>query len=375
MKWKISLSLIAIVCISGCSEGTAEAQKNGAEQISLGDKLYHDKSLSQNRSMACATCHEVGNAMIDPRETSMTLGAALGDDGTSIGDRSAPTAAYASFAPKFHFDHNEGLFIGGQFLDGRAVDLKDQAKGPFLNPVEMNMPNEASVIERVRENPEYVTAFKRIYGEGIFNDTQKAYDALAETVAKFEKSSVFSPFDSKFDKAMKGAAVFSEEEKRGFDLFNGKAQCHLCHPADEPKALLTDYSYDNIGVPVNHALRNANGIGDAFVDNGLYDNPKVEDETLKGAFKVSTLRNIAVTGPYMHNGLFKDLKTVIHFYNTRDVIGAINPETGNPWEKGEVEVNKNRAELGDLGLSDAEENDLLAFLKTLTDEKYEYLIP
>ena len=198
---------------------------------------------------------------------------------------------------------------------------------------------------------------------------------MAEAIAQFEKSDTFSPFNSKYDKVLKGESTLSDAEKRGLALFNGKGECHACHPSSGKKALFTDFTFDNVGVPVNHALRAVNGWGEGHIDNGLYDNPEVDDESLKGAFKVSTLRNIAVTGPYMHNGVFKSLKTVVHFYNTRDVPGAINPDTGLPWEKGEVEGNKNVNELGNLKLTDAEENDLLAFLKTLTDEKYEHLIP
>lgn len=370
---KLLISTLTSLILIGC--GSTDTEGFGYDQIALGEQLFHDTILSQNKTMSCATCHVIDAAMIDPRETSNTLGASLGDDGFSIADRNAPTAAYASFAPAFHYNSNEGLFIGGQFLDGRAATLSEQAKGPFLNPVEMNMPDAASVIERVKENSIYVSAFKSIYGENIFDDTDKAYEALAQTIAKFEKSSTFSPFDSKYDRAQKGEDTLTEAEKRGLNLFNGKANCHACHPSEGEKALFTDFSYDNLGVPVNHALREANGKGSDFVDNGLYDNPLVKEVTLQGAFKVSTLRNIAVTGPYMHNGVFKDLKTVIHFYNTRDVTGAINPETGEVWEKGEVEVNKNIAELGNLGLSEEEENDLLAFLHTLTDAKYEHLVP
>ncbi len=359
----------------GCGGGSSSSESFGSNQVALGEKLYHDTNLSKNRTMSCATCHVIDSAFVDPRPTNLSLGASLGDDGVSIGDRNAPTVAYASFSPRFHFDTHEGLFIGGQFLDGRSADLTAQAKGPFLNPAEMNMPDAASVIERVKENSEYVAEFKRIYGKDIFDDTQKAYEALADTIAKFEKSDTFSPFNSKYDKALKGEAILTEQEKRGLVLFNGKAECAACHPADGEKALFTDFSYDNLGVPVNHQLRDTNGKGSDFVDNGLYDNPHVTDETLKGAFKVSTLRNIAVTGPYMHNGVFKDLATVVHFYNTRDVEGAINPETGEVWEKGEVEINKNTAELGNLGLTTEEEADLVAFLKTLTDEQYEHLTP
>lgn len=368
----LATTMTALI-LMGC--GTTDSESFGYDQIALGEKLYHDTNLSNNRTMSCATCHVIDSAFVDPRPTNLSLGASLGDDGISIGDRNAPTVGYASFSPRFHFDSDEGLFIGGQFLDGRSDDLTAQAKGPFLNPVEMNMPDAASVVERVKENSEYVAEFKRIYGEDIFDDTQKAYEALAATIAKFEKSDTFSPFNSKYDKALKGEAILTEQEKRGLVLFNGKAECAACHPADGEKALFTDFSYDNLGVPVNHPLRDANGKGDTFVDNGLYDNPYVSDETLKGAFKVSTLRNIAVTGPYMHNGVFKDLATVVHFYNTRDVEGAVNPETGKVWEKGEVEINKNTAELGNLGLTAEEEADLVAFLKTLTDEQYEYLMP
>ena len=364
---------LASLLLIGC--GSTDTEGFGYDQIALGEQLFHDTTLSQNKTMSCATCHVIDAAMVDPRETATSLGASLGDDGFSISDRSAPTAAYASFSPEFHYDKNEGLFIGGQFLDGRAATLTEQAKGPFLNPVEMNMPDAASVITRVKENSSYVSAFKSLYGEDIFDDTARAYEALAQTIAKFEKSKTFSPFDSKYDRAQKGQATLTDAEKRGLDLFNGKATCSACHPAEGENALFTDFSYDNLGVPINHALREANGKGADFIDNGLYDNPMVKDATLKGAFKVSTLRNIAVTGPYMHNGVFKDLKTVIHFYNTRDVAGAINPETGAVWEKGEVDINKNTEELGNLKLSEAEENDLLAFLLTLTDAEYEHLVP
>lgn len=359
------LVILSMFILIGCNDTKSE----------LGDKLFHDTSLSRDRTMSCATCHVIDSAFIDPRATNLSLGASLGDDLVSIADRNAPTAAYAQFIPKFHFNEEEGLFMGGQFLDGRAKDLKEQAKEPFLNPVEMNMPNEKAVIRRVKENLSYVISFKRLYGYDIFNDTKKAYEALADSIATFEKSAKFAPFSSKYDKFLKGNAQLSNQELRGLALFNGKAECVACHPGDGHKAQFTDFSYDNLGVPINHALRSANGKGTGFIDNGLYENPQVTDNSLKGAFRVSTLRNIAVTGPYMHNGVFKDLATVVHFYNTRDVVGAINPETGKVWEKGEVEINKNSEELGDLNLTLAEEADLVSFMKTLTDEQFVHLIP
>jgi cytochrome c peroxidase len=371
------LGTVIGISLVGCGDGESSAS---ALKVALGESLYHDTSLSLNKTMSCATCHTLNEGLIDPRSTSKTLGASLGDDGTSIGDRNAPTAGYASFSPDFHFDTGEGLFIGGQFLDGRSSDLKEQAKGPFLNPIEMGMPSISSVLERVRENASYISQFQTLYGSDIFDDETKAYDALADAIAAFEKSGEFAVFDSKYDRFLAGSYTLSAEEARGLALFvdenPGGAMCSACHPAvsADNKPLFTDFSYDNLGVPVNHALRTANGqAGNA--DLGLFANPEVNDTDLRGAFKVSSLRNIAVTGPYMHNGLFKDLKTVVHFYNTRDLGGAINPETNATWETGEFHALRNVDELGNLGLSDQDEDDIVAFLKTLTDQRYEHLIP
>jgi len=366
-------AIIAVVLIiSGCKDQTTDDTNN--TKVLLGKALFSDTSLSLNRTMSCTTCHELDHAMIDPRTDSLTFGASRGDDSQALGDRNTPTASYALFSPEFHFDNTEGLFIGGQFLDGRAKNLKEQAKAPFLNPIEMMMPDEASVIERIKENEDYITKFQNIYGNDIFTNTQKAYDALADAIASFESTQEFAPFDSKFDKVNDGNTTFSAQEQRGLALFNGKAQCNLCHSSDGDKPLFTDFSYDNLGIPVNELLRAENNKGSTFIDTGLFYNPDVNDTSLKGAFKVSGLRNIAVTAPYMHNGVFKNLKTVVHFYNTRDVPGAINPETGSPWRSGEVDINKNTEELGNLGLSDTEEDDLVAFLRTLTDAKYEHLM-
>lgn len=390
MKKELLIATIMGVSLvlTGCNNDTTAVDSNAnlnelvssnidlnKSKVELGRQLYLDTSLSKNRTMSCATCHDLDHAMIDPRATSMTLGASLDDDNISIGDRNSPTVTYAAFSPEFHFDEEEWLYIGGQFYDGRAKNLKEQAKGPFLNSVEMMMPDEEFFMERIKENPKYVAEFKRLYGENIFDDPEKAYDASADAISMFEKSEIFAPFDSKFDRFLAGKEQLSEAEQRGLELFNGRAKCNLCHISEGPKPLFTDFTYDNLGVPINHALRTANGKGDLFVDEGLYENPEVQDEELKGSFKVSTLRNIAITGHYMYNGVFKELKTVVHFYNTMDASGAINPETGETWEAGEEDNNKNIKELGDLGLSDQEEMDLVAFLKTLTDARYEHLIP
>jgi len=379
MKLQYSLTAVAMgALLLGC--GGNNASTSTTTKASLGNSLFHDTQLSANKTMSCASCHDLESGLVDPRETSRNLGASLGDDGVSIGDRNAPTAGYASFAPEFHFDGTEGLFIGGQFLDGRALNLKEQAKGPFLSPVEMGMPDAASVIARIQENSLYVRDFKLLYGENVFDDTTSAFDALADAIASFEKGKEFSSFDSKYDKFLAGEYTLTAAEQRGMDVFTNEAlgtpgagACTLCHPIAGEKALMTDFSYDNLGVPVNSALRTANGQA-GNLDEGLFSNPEVNDPSLKGAFKVSSLRNVAVTAPYMHNGKFKNLATVVHFYNTRDV-GGINPETGAVWELGEFHAGRNTDELGDLGLTDAQEADLVAFMKTFTDERYEHLIP
>ena len=369
------LSLSLLFGVTGCGQSDETAPDFSAinkKKSTLGEQLFSNKNLSQQRTMSCASCHDLDHAMVDSRPGS-EIGASKGDDTVALGDRSAPTAAYAAFAPNFHFDSVEGLYIGGQFLDGRSKDLKAQAKGPFLNPLEMQMTDESEVIDRVEENASLVTQLKEIYGNDIFDDDIKAYDAVADSIAHFEKSTLFSPFDSRYDRLLSGSATFTKQEIDGLKLFNGKALCSECHPSsttDGSRPLFTDFSYDNLGVPINHALRNANGVTDT--DNGL--GKEVGDVKLNGAFKVSSLRNIAVTAPYMHNGLFKDLKTVVHFYNTRDVDG-INPETNATWEIGEVENTKNINELGNLRLSNEEEDAIVAFLKTLTDQKFEHLNP
>ena len=368
-------ALALTITITGCEDISQPDMDNATrnkKKVALGDQLYNTKSLSKNGKMSCATCHDIDHAMIDSRVDTNSIGASKSTDGNKLGDRNAPTATYALFSPRFHFDSGEGLYIGGQFLDGREPDLQGQAKGPFLNPAEMQMQDEAAVVAVVEANITLNPQLKTIYGEEIFNDTMKAYNAIADSIALFEMSPVFAPFDSKYDHYLAGKTTLTDLEQEGLKLFDGKAMCTACHPAigeNGAHPLFTDHSFDNLGVPANTALHTARtAFGqDNPVDLGL--GKTVNEASLNGAFRVSTLRNIAVTGPYMHNGVFKDLKTVIHFYNTRDVLGATD-SNGNPWEPSEVPDTVNHVELGDLGLSDHEEDAIVAFLETLTDEKF-----
>lgn len=372
--------LIAVLCLlMGASAKASELDSLQA----LGRALYFDVNLSKNRSQSCATCHSPEHGFADPRGSGVRAAASLGDDGSSLGDRNAPTAAYARFSPHFH-RNRDGKYVGGQFLDGRASDLADQAGGPPLNPIEMGMPDKASVVARLRENPAYVSAFERLFGDEVWDDTEGAYAAMAQSIAAFEETDLFAPFDSKYDRYLRGEYALTSQEDLGMTLFFSQqfSNCNICHqlkprPAMEGETF-SNYEYHNIGTPPNTELRKINGVDEGFVDRGLLEHPAVNDPAEAGKFKVPTLRNVAVTGPYMHNGVFSDLRTVMAFYNkynSRSAKRQINPETGKPWDEPEVADNLSLEELKTgPALDDRRVDALVAFMKTLTDKRYEHLL-
>ena len=274
--------------------------------------------------------------------------------------------------------------MGGQFLDGREPDLEGQAGGPPLNPLEMGMPSKEAVVARLLENDAYVDGFKLLYGEDVFSNVDKAYRAMTEAIAAFERTDYFSPFDSKYDRYLRGEASFTREEELGRTLFFSEqfTNCNLCHqlhprPGMEGETF-SSYEYFNIGVPENKALRAANGTGVGTIDHGLLANPNVHNEVWDGKFKTTTLRNVAVTGPYMHNGIFEELETVVRFYNrynSKSAAAQINPETGKMWGNPEVPATLDVEELTHgPALEEVRIKALVAFLKTLTDQRYEHLL-
>jgi len=375
--------LLTLTFISAC-EQSSENGKTVISKAELGAKLFSDMSLSKDGNQSCESCHDSEHAFIDSRinitsADGNTAGAvSVGQDGVSLGDINTPQVAYTAFVPDFHYDEVEGLFKGGLFFDGRSKNLIEQAKQPFLNPVEMQNTKE-NVVEAVIN--QYSVEMMDLYGNDIFEDIDEAFSAVADAIAAFEKTEEVSPFNSKFDKYLRGEVDLTDAELRGLNLFKDeeRANCAACHPvatetSTKAESVFTDFSYDNLGVPINTRVRESNSKDINFIDNGLLGNPIVNDSELKGAFRVSSLRNIEVTAPYMHNGVFANLNTVVHFYNSRDVLGAINPETGDLWETAEVDDTKNTEELGDLGLTEDEVNDIVEFLKTLTDEKFEHLV-
>lgn len=394
---RTGLMTAAILFCLGSLSWAGSQQELVDLQEKLGKLLYFDKYLSKNKNQSCASCHFPAPGFVDPENVAhpATKVVSLGSDRSLNGGRNAPSVAYAAFSPSFYFDETEGLYIGGQFWDGRATTLTEQAKGPFLNPVEMAMESEAAVLKAMvtGKNPNstrYIELFKKVYGVDLtrlnFNDRAKvkaAYEKMAEAIAAFENIDFFLPFTSKYDYYLAGRGNLTAQEARGLALFNGKAQCNLCHPADLMTGeagnltppLFTDYSYDNLGIPksTNPLIR------DNPVDYGLGGRPDIaavdEDEALTvaagypvsageaGKFKVMTLRNIAVTPPYGHNGFFATLGEIVHFYNKRNQMQSMPGMNMQP----EVAQNVNMDELGDLGLTMMEERDLVAFLKILTD--------
>jgi cytochrome c peroxidase len=341
----------------------------------LGERLFFDTDLSWNRTTACATCHDPARAFSDPRGAGSP-----GDDGVSLGDRNAPTAMYAASVPPLHRTE-AGDWAGGLFHDGRAANLQAQAGGPPLNPAEMGMPDRAALMARLRERPEYVAAFPALYGTGVLDDPDAAFEALTAAIAAYERTGRFAPFTSRYDRWLRGEIALTDQEELGRVLFFSQqfTNCSRCHvgagPMDRAETF-TDHRHHNIGTPENLALRALNGVAPGTIDPGL--GGVTGDPAALGAIRTPTLRNVAVTGPWMHNGVFADLRTVILFYNsynTRAEARRINPETGTAFTPPQV---AGTLALDDLthgpALDDRRIDALLAFLRALTDAEYEHLL-
>lgn len=355
-------------------------------EAELGELLFFDPSFSVNRTMSCATCHDPSRGFSDQRDNRTRTIVSLGDDQHSSGNRNAPSAGYANTSPRFHFNQALKEYVGGQFLDGRAATLAEQAVGPPLNPVEMANPSAAQVVRRIAVNPLYKKAFMRLYGALIFDPPQDerqepaAYVAFGKAIQAFENSAMFSPYDSKYDRWLKGEYQLTLLEDLGRTLFfsNNNVTCNSCHrlkPEDSVREPFTNHRYRNIGVPSNPELRAISQLGSEYIDHGLLENPMVTDKKYDGKFKTPTLRNVAVTGPYMHNGVFRDLRTVMAFYDHyNNPARANNPETGKSWREPEVPGTVDREELKAHPLNERKIDALVAFMKTLTDRRYEPLL-
>ncbi|MEJ2598374.1 MAG: cytochrome c peroxidase [Anaerolineales bacterium] len=353
--------------------------------------LLTDQNLSANAKQASASCHgpEVGwtgPISVINAHGAVYEGSILGE----FGNRKPPSAAYATISPIFHMD-KKGLFVGGNFWNGRATGEKlgnpaaDQAQFPFLNPVEQALSTPTDVVTRVCA-ASYGDDFREVWGADACDlaNVDEAYDDIALSIAAFEASSEVNAFSSKYDYTFQGMAKLTKEEQKGFALFQGKGKCKLCHPSGK-EALFTDFTFDNLGVPKNPENPVYN-VDPYFVDTGLggflasigYDEDVYMAEW--GKQKVPTLRNVDLrpdddfVKAYGHNGYFKTLEGIVHFYNTRDVLPTCPGDyteaealAADCWPAPEVAENVNKDELGDLGLTSEEEADIVAFLKTLSD--------
>jgi cytochrome c peroxidase len=358
----------------------------------LGKDIFFDQNLSINLNQSCAACHGPEVGWTGPNEaTNMHGGVYEGSIPGAFGDRKPPSSSYATFSPVFHMDR-AGDFVGGNFWDGRATGWSlgnpsaEQALGPFLNPKEQALPSAADVVSRVCA-ASYGDLFRQIWGAAACDplNTTSAYNSIGYSVAAFEASPEVNSFTSKYDYARLNMAKLTKEERKGFALFQGKADCKACHPSAGSNALFTDFTYDNLGIPKNP--ENPATIADpSFVDPGLggflshVPEYAAYADAQMGKHKVPTLRNVDLrpspgfVKDYGHNGYFKSLYGIVHYYNTRDVLPTCpglyteaQALAANCWPAPEVTANLNTAEIGDLGLTYEEELDLVAFLTTLSD--------
>ena len=370
-------TLIAVFILGGCNgwqKDYSKAKGSATSTVSvdsafnikerLGKLLFFEKSLSTPPGQACSACHAPEVAFADPEsDLPVSKGARPG----LYGSRNDMTISYAAFVPPLHRNKEEGIWVGGLFWDGRADSLAEQAQGPPLNPLEMANPDTLTIAEKLR-SLSYAALFTEAYGPDALSNPSTAFTNMADAIAAYERTSEVSPFSSKYDHWLRGKTELSKQERRGLKLFEAedKGNCAACHPSkpaeDGSPPLFTDFTYDNLGTPRNpenpfYSLPSElNPDGFAFVDIGL--GKTVNDPAQNGKFRVPTLRNVAVTPPYMHNGVFKTLFNVVAFYNTRDVA---------EWPAPEVSENVNMEELGKLGLANQELEDLVAFLRTLSD--------
>jgi cytochrome c peroxidase len=359
------ITLTLTFCPAQATEKESQYDDNTLE--SIGRLLFFDTQLSEPAGQSCSSCHNPQNAYADKgRITS------LGAQKELTGARNAPSLSYSSFTPKWHFNQQDETWIGGFFHDGRALTLQQQALMPMFDPLEMAIPSELALVERVQARP-YSQLIETVFGTDIWQNTSATLDAIAIALSAFEVSDSFANrFSSKYDAYLRKQTELSDTEARGLALFEdeNKGNCAACHQSKISEEgewpLFTDFSYDNLGVPKNTKLTfyqlpsNYNALGVAHIDEGLANNPNIADPSAqRGKYKVPTLRNVALTQPYMHNGFFDDLTSATEYYNSRDS----NPQ----WSTPEVAENVNKEELGDLKLSKQEVQDIVAFLHTLTD--------
>jgi len=315
------------------------------DKVALGDKLFNDKRLSINDQVSCATCHDPARGFVDHKPVPDGVAAPA-----QRPQRNSPTVLNA-------------MFNATQFWDGRAPSLEEQAKLPILNPIEMGQKSPDEVVAKVRALPEYREAFPRVFGH------EATYDDIAAAIAAFERTQYAG--DAPFDRFIAGdEKAIGAAAKRGWGLFNGKGRCSDCHAFSTVSPLFSDLKFHNIGIAahktdfIDLARKAASTVrvGDVkqvdelaiqthFSELGRFLVTKQANDI--GAFKTPGLRNVALTAPYMHDGSLATLWDVMDHYNKG---GVPNPNLDGGMQR--------------LGLTEAEIDDLVAFMESLTSSKF-----
>jgi len=328
-----------------------------AAKIKLGDRLFHDSRFSADGKVSCSTCHDEKKGFTDNLRVSKGF-----NDLT--GTRNAPTVINAAYATTL-------------FWDGREPDLEGQSKQPSINPVEGGLPNHEPILETIRGDEAYTAAFKEVFGASPGEITM---EHVAKAIASFERTLIAG--DSAFDRYLYAgdAAALNESQIRGLAVFTGKGRCVSCHTLEQDQALFTDNRFHNIGVGFKRIRGKEADTAAAFlkekhagaeVDKTVLTRANMselgrfavtENLTEVGAFKTPTLRNIAVTQPYMHDGSLATLEDVVDFYNNGGREQETDPMSG--FLSGGIRP---------LNLTDREKQDLVAFLRALTSPEFESL--
>jgi cytochrome c peroxidase len=330
-------------------------------KIALGNKLFHDERFSSDGKVSCATCHEAAKVFTDsPLSVSEGIGNPQGT-GKLTGTRNAPTVVNAAYFSLL-------------FWDGRSPSLEDQSQHPFVNPVEMGLKDHEPILKIVRTDPDYAKAFKGVFGK---TGEQITLQEVMKAIASFERTLVAgdSPFDRYYFGGDKNA--MTPAQIRGFAVFLNEGRCVSCHTIEQNHALFMDGRFHNIGIGINQIQQEVPPLAAAFlkakaqgvdVDIAVLSDRKTSElgrfavtETLDelGAFKTPTLRNIALTAPYMHDGSLKTLKEVIAHYNNGGI--TQKGDRVNDFLSGGIRL---------LQLSEQQIEDLAAFMEALTSSQF-----
>ncbi len=370
---------------------TAEKIPSAAVLTALGRELFADPALSASGKIACAGCHDPKHAFGPANDSPVQR---AGRNGRLSGVRAVPSLKYAQNIPPFteHFVDDEGDDsvdqgpAGGRTWDGRAASLHEQARLPLFSPLEMANTDADAVVRKVRQG-RYAAQFRAAFGAAIFDDAAAAFKGISMALEAYQQSSAeFYPYSSKYDAYLRREAALSEQELRGLAAFidPGKGNCARCHPAAARNGALpqfTDFGFAAIGVPRNRRIPvNADP---HYFDLGLCGPLRTDLRSRLeycGMFRTPTLRNVALRPVFFHNGVMHSLRDAVRFYAERDTQPQKWYPRGGDGSLAKFDdlpaaylANVDRQapfdrQAGDVSaLSDADIDDIVAFLRTLTD--------